>query len=55
MSVLLSGLPEDKYHALGVKYLRNGFGGVMAFGVKGGSVGSCAFTDALRLISNMTK
>ncbi|KAL5041784.1 hypothetical protein BDW71DRAFT_217426 [Aspergillus fruticulosus] len=48
------GLPGDKYHARAIKYLRRGFGGVLAFGVKGGNVGSCAFVDALKLVSYMT-
>ncbi len=30
------GLPEDKYYALGQKYLPNGSCGVVSFGVKGG-------------------
>lgn len=49
------GLPTDKYHERGKKYLRRGFGGVLSFGVKGGNAASEAFVDALRLISNMTK
>ncbi|KAK2038749.1 O-acetylhomoserine/O-acetylserine sulfhydrylase [Colletotrichum somersetense] len=48
------GLPTDKYHERANKYLRRGYGGVLSFGVKGGTVGSKAFVDALRLISNMT-
>ncbi|KAJ3962688.1 hypothetical protein N0V92_000582 [Colletotrichum tropicale] len=48
------GLPTDKYHERAKKYLRRGFGGVLSFGVKGGTVGSKAFVDALRLVSNMT-
>ncbi|KAE8143646.1 Cys/Met metabolism PLP-dependent enzyme-domain-containing protein [Aspergillus pseudotamarii] len=48
------GLPGDKYHNVAKKYLRRGFGGVLSFGVKGGTIGSKAFVDALRLVSNMT-
>ncbi|KAL4733129.1 pyridoxal phosphate-dependent transferase [Aspergillus similis] len=49
------GLSGDKYHVRAMKYLRRGFGGVLAFGVKGGNVGSCAFVDPLKLVSYMTK
>nr|POE75173.1 homocysteine synthase [Quercus suber]POE94747.1 homocysteine synthase [Quercus suber] len=48
------GLPTDKYHERAKKYLRRGFGGVLSFGIKGGTLGSKAFVDALRLVSNMT-
>lgn len=49
------GLPTSKYYERAKKYLRRGFGGVLSFGVVGGTVGSKAFVDGLRLISNMTK
>lgn len=49
------GLPTNKYYERAKKYLRRGFGGVLSFGVVGGTVGSKAFVDGLRLISNMTK
>ncbi|KAJ4144931.1 hypothetical protein LMH87_003798 [Akanthomyces muscarius] len=48
------GLASDKYHELAKKYLRRGFGGVLSFGVRGGTAGSKYFVDALRLVSNMT-
>ncbi|KAK6819186.1 MET17 like protein [Aspergillus parasiticus SU-1] len=48
------GLSRDKYHSVAKKYFRRGFGGVLSFGVKGGTTGSKAFVDALRLVSNMT-
>ncbi|KAK2616583.1 hypothetical protein QQS21_000406 [Conoideocrella luteorostrata] len=48
------GLVTDKYHQIAKKYLRRGFGGVLSFGVKGGTAGSKYFVDALRLVSNMT-
>lgn len=52
---MLLGLSTDKYHDRAKRYLRRGFGGVLSFGVKGGTIGSKAFVDALGLISNMTK
>ncbi|KAJ6134166.1 Cys/Met metabolism PLP-dependent enzyme-domain-containing protein [Penicillium sp. IBT 18751x] len=48
------GLPNNKYHKLAVKYLKRGYGGVLSFGVKGGKVGSRAFVDNVRIVSNMT-
>lgn len=51
----VAGLPNNKYHKLAVKYLKGGFGGVLSFGVKGGKVGSRAFVDNVRIVSNMTK
>lgn len=49
------GLTKDAYHERAKKYLRRGFGGVLSFGVKGGTACSKAFVDALLLVSNMTK
>lgn len=49
------GLPADRYNERAKKYLPRGFGGVLSFGVIGGTVGSKAFVDGLRLVSNMTK
>lgn len=50
-----TGLETDKYHEMAKKYLRRGFGGVLSFGVRGGTAGSKYFVDALKLVSNMTK
>lgn len=55
MAMVTLGLETDKYHARAKRYLRRGFGGVLSFGVKGGTAGSKAFVDALRLVSIMTK
>ena len=47
-------LPTDPYHALAMKYLPNGQGGMMSFGIKG-DVSVCAkFMEALKLISQET-
>lgn len=47
-------LKNDKYHKLAMKYLPDGQGGMMSFGIKG-SVEKCAqFMEALRLITQET-
>ena len=44
-------LPSDKYHSLAEKYLPNGTGGMMSFGIKG-DVKRCArFMEALKLVT----
>lgn len=48
------GLPNNKYHALAQKYLRNGFGGVLTFRVKGGVKQTVQFIEHLELISHLT-
>lgn len=52
-SVNYPGLKENKYHALGKKYLRNGFGGVLSFAIKGGKEAADKFVDSLELISHL--
>lgn len=47
------GLKNNKYHALAKKYLRNGFGGVLSFKIKGGKEGADAFVNKLQLISHL--
>lgn len=47
------GLPGNKYHALGKKYLRNGFGGVLSFKVKGGNPVADKLVNNLQLISHL--
>lgn len=47
------GLKENKYHELGKKYLRNGFGGVLSFKIKGGSEAADKFVNNLKLISHL--
>ncbi len=47
------GLPEHPYHARARQYLRNGFGGVLAFGVKGGFEAAKRTIDSLRLASHL--
>ena len=52
-SVCYPGLPDDKYYALGQKYLK-GASGVIAITVKGGKSSAVKFMDSLKLASNET-
>ncbi|MGN6418733.1 MAG: O-acetylhomoserine aminocarboxypropyltransferase/cysteine synthase family protein [Pseudobacter sp.] len=47
------GLPNNKYHQLAKKYLRNGFGGVLSFKVKGGNEAADKLVNNLQLISHL--
>lgn len=47
------GLESSKYHNLAKKYLTNGFGGVLSFKLKGGSVAANQFVNELHLISHL--
>ncbi|KAG8628407.1 hypothetical protein KVT40_004280 [Elsinoe batatas] len=48
------GLESNEYHANAIKYLKNGFGGVLAFGPKGGDVASKTLLNHVRVISHQT-
>lgn len=52
-SVDYPGLPSNPYHALAKKYLKHGFGGVLAFTVKGGSEAGDKVINNLKLISHL--
>ena len=45
------GLPDDPTYPLASKYLRNGFGGMVVFGIKGGLEAGQKFVDQLKLFS----
>jgi O-acetylhomoserine (thiol)-lyase len=47
------GLKSSPYHELGKKYLTNGFGGVLNFGIKGGLESGKKFIDSLKLASHL--
>ncbi len=47
------GLESFQYHELAKKYLTNGFGGVLQFGIKGGKERAAQFIDKLQLISHL--
>lgn len=47
------GLESSPYHKLAKKYLKNGFGGILQFGIKGGVENGRKFIDSLKLISHL--
>jgi O-acetylhomoserine/O-acetylserine sulfhydrylase len=51
--VLYPGLQSSEYHELAKKYLENGFGGVLQFGIKGGKEQAAKFIDQLALASHL--
>ena len=52
-NVYYPGLKENKYYELAKKYLRNGFGGVLSFKVKGGKEAADKLVNSLKLISHL--
>ena len=52
-SVNYPGLESSNYHALAKKYLKNGFGGVLSFTLKGDKEETTKFVDSLQLISHL--
>jgi len=47
------GLASDPAHALAVKYLKRGFGGMVVFGIKGGRENGKRFIESLKLFSHL--
>ncbi|MES2426518.1 MAG: O-acetylhomoserine aminocarboxypropyltransferase/cysteine synthase [Bacteroidota bacterium] len=47
------GLPSSPYHTLAKKYLKNGFGAVLSFEVKGDKEKASALIDSLQLVSHL--
>jgi O-acetylhomoserine (thiol)-lyase len=47
------GLASSPYHTLAKKYLQNGFGGVLQFGIKGGIENGKKFINSIQLISHL--
>ncbi len=47
------GLPSSRYHALAKKYLKNGFGAVLSFEIKGDKENASHFIDSLELVSHL--
>lgn len=47
------GRPDSPGHELAAKYLINGFGGMIAFGIKGGLAAGKKFIDSLQLVSHL--
>ncbi|QEC52744.1 O-acetylhomoserine sulfhydrylase [Anseongella ginsenosidimutans] len=52
-SVSYPGLPGNRYHELARKYLKNGFGGVFTFNIKGDKQQAEQFVNNLSLISHL--
>jgi O-acetylhomoserine/O-acetylserine sulfhydrylase len=53
VSVDYPGLPNSPYHALAKKYLKNGFGGVLAFTVLGGKDAADKVVNNVKMISHL--
>jgi O-acetylhomoserine (thiol)-lyase len=51
--VTYPGLPNDPSHVNAVKYLKNGFGGLVGFGVKGGLEAGKKFINSVKLLSHL--
>ncbi len=51
--VLYPGLESSAYHSLAKKYLTNGFGGILQFGIKGSKEKASRFIDELKLASHL--
>ncbi len=47
------GLQTSPYHVFAKKYLKKGFGGVLSFHIKGGTVAADEFINNLKLISHL--
>jgi O-acetylhomoserine (thiol)-lyase len=47
------GLESSRYHALAKKYLKNGFGAVLSFEIKGNKELAGNFIDSLQLVSHL--
>lgn len=47
------GLKSSSYHEVAKEYLKNGFGGVLQFGIKGGLENGKKFINSLTLISHL--
>jgi O-acetylhomoserine (thiol)-lyase len=47
------GLKSSPYHELAKKYLTNGFGGVLNFGIRGTKENASKFIDSLKLVSHL--
>lgn len=47
------GLASSPYHELAKKYLKNGFGAVLSFEIKGDKEKASAFIDSLQLVSHL--
>ena len=51
--VIYPGLSDNPDHANAAKYLKNGFGGILGFGIKGGAAAGQKFIDSVKLLSHL--
>jgi O-acetylhomoserine (thiol)-lyase len=51
--VTYPGLPDDPNHANAAKYLKQGFGSIIGFGIKGGLEAGKKFINAAKLLSHL--
>ncbi|HRZ94422.1 MAG TPA: O-acetylhomoserine aminocarboxypropyltransferase/cysteine synthase [Candidatus Paceibacterota bacterium] len=51
--VAYPGLGEDPSHAVAARYMKEGFGGLVGFGIRGGLEAGKRFIDAVRLFSHV--
>jgi len=47
------GLEDDPTHSIARKYVKRGFGGMVVFGIKGGSAAGSRFVESLELFSHL--
>ncbi len=47
------GLDDHPYHEAAKRYLSNGFGGVLAFGIQGGKEAGAKFIDSVKMASHL--
>jgi O-acetylhomoserine (thiol)-lyase len=47
------GLASSPYHAMAIRYMPNGAGAVLTFGIKGGKEAGKKFIDSLKLLSHL--
>jgi O-acetylhomoserine (thiol)-lyase len=47
------GLPDNPNHKIAEKYLKNGYGGLIGFGIKGGLEAGKKFIDSVQLLSHL--
>ena len=51
--VTYPGLEDDPNHPMAARYLKNGFGGIVGFGIKGGLEAGKRFIDSVELLSHL--
>jgi O-acetylhomoserine (thiol)-lyase len=51
--VIYPGLPDNPNHKMAAKYLKNGFGGILGFGIKGGLEAGKKFINSVKLLSHL--